>query len=221
MNKKTALIFGATGLVGNELIKLLLQREEYYKIVSVSRRSVGLTHEKLKEYIVDFNKLEQYEKLFKVDTVFCALGTTMKQAKTKEQFIKVDFDFPLKIAELAKENGVRQFFIITAMGANPKSKFFYNRVKGDVEGAIKELQLPSLYIVRPSLLLGNRKDNRLGEEIGQMIAVKLPFLFGGPFQKYKPNRSEDVARAMYNLSLNEQRGVYVIETSSLEDYNKK
>lgn len=217
---KLALIIGATGLVGNELLQRLLRSKEYRKIITLTRRPLHSKDAKLEQHVVNFDNLEKYEELFHVDTVFCALGTTMKKAKTKEQFIKVDFDYPLKAAELAKKQGVNQFFIVTAMGANQHSPFFYNQVKGNIEAALKGLQFPSLFIIRPSLLLGDRNESRFGEDIGQKLAKTLPILFKGPLQKYKPNQASAVANAIFKLSLTDKKGLVTAESSLIEAINQ-
>ncbi|OIJ16281.1 hypothetical protein BKP35_01575 [Anaerobacillus arseniciselenatis] len=218
---KTALIIGATGLVGGHLLELLIKCENYNKIVLLSRRPLPLADEKVQQHIVDFDQLDQYQLLFNdVDDVFCTLGTTMKKAKTKEQFVKIDFEYPLKVAKLAKQNGVQQFFIVTAMGANQHSRFFYNQVKGNVEAAIREVDLPALFIIRPSLILGERNEQRFGEDLGQKITKAFPFLFKGLLKKYQPNRAQDVAKAMINLALKDDVGTFVVDSSLIEKHKK-
>lgn len=217
MENKTALVFGATGLIGSHLLEVLLRSDEYKKVISISRRRLEVTDHKLEQRIVNFDQLETHEELFDVDTIFCALGTTMKKAKTKEQFVKVDFDYPLALANLAKKTGVQQFFLVTAMGANQHSRIFYNQVKGNIEVAIKELSFPTFYIIRPSLLIGKRAETRLAEDLSQVITKRLPRLFKGPLQKYKPNQAEAVASAMYKLSLSDQLGTFVIDSKLIEE----
>lgn len=215
---KTALIIGATGLVGNELLKHLLNHGQFGKVITISRKPLDLIDEKLEQHVVNFEELYKYEKLFNgVETVFCALGTTMKKAGTKEQFVKVDFEYPLKTAQIARKQGVSQFFIVTAMGANQHSPFFYNQVKGNIEAAIKELNFPTLYIIRPSLILGNRHEQRIGEDLAQTLTKSLPFLFKGPMQKYKPNEACAIAKAMHKLSLKDKKGVFTIESKLIEE----
>lgn len=213
---KQALVVGGTGLVGKELVNLLLENQDYEKVITISRRQISLDHEKLEQYVMDLSQLETVQHLFSVDTVFCTLGTTMKKAKSKQQFIKVDFDYPLHVAKLAKSMGVKQFFLVTAMGANQHSPFFYNQVKGNIESAVRCLQFPTFYIIRPSLLLGKRNEARLGEDVAQKVTRKLPYLFQGVLEKYKPNEGRDVAKAMYFLSLKQVIGTFVIESKDIE-----
>jgi uncharacterized protein YbjT (DUF2867 family) len=216
MTTKKALVIGATGLVGGQLLQLLLRSDEYEKVISVSRHSIEIIDNKLEEKIIDFEQIDKHEDLFEVDTIFCTLGTTMKKAKTKEQFVKVDFDYPLAIAKLAKQNGVRQFFLVSAMGADQHSRFFYNQVKGNIEAAIKEVNISAFYIIRPSLLLGKRTETRFAEDVSQAITKQLSFSFKGPLQKYKPNQDRDVASAMYKLSLSDKQGTFIIDSPFIE-----
>jgi uncharacterized protein YbjT (DUF2867 family) len=216
MTTKEALVIGATGLVGGQLLHLLLRSDQYQKVISVSRYSLEIIDNKLEQHIVDFEQLEKYEDLFEVDTIFCALGTTMKKAKTKEQFVKVDFDYPLAVAKLAKQKKVHQFFLVSAMGADQHSRIFYNQVKGNIEAAIKEICFPTLYIIRPSLLLGKRTETRFAEGVSQVLTKRLLFLFKGPLQKYKPNHARAVASAMYKLSLSDKQGTFVIDSPLIE-----
>lgn len=216
MTRKSALVVGATGLVGSQLLQVLLRSDEYEKIISINRRELEVSDDKLEQHIVDFDQLEKHKQLFGVDTIFCALGTTMKKAKTKQQFVKVDFDYPLSVAKLAKDTGVQQFFLVTAMGANQHSRIFYNQVKGNIEAAVNELSFPAFYIIRPSLLLGKRVETRFAEDLSQAITNRLPSLFKGPLQKFKPNQAEAVASAMYKLSLSGQLGRIVIDSKLIE-----
>lgn len=216
MTTKKALVIGATGLVGGQLLQLLLRSDEYEKVISVSRHSLEIIDNKLEQQIIDFEQIDKYEDLFEVDTIFCTLGTTMKKAKTKEKFVKVDFDYPLAVAKLAKQNEVRQFFLVSAMGADQHSRFFYNQVKGNIEAAIKEVNISAFYIIRPSLLLGKRTETRFAEDVSQAITKRLSFLFKGPLQKYKPNQARDVASAMYKLSLADKQGTFIIDSSLIE-----
>ncbi|MCT8138187.1 NAD-dependent epimerase/dehydratase family protein [Anaerobacillus sp. CMMVII] len=215
---KTALLIGATGLVGKELLHKLLECDQYEKVITVTRRPIEVVNDKLEQLVINFDDLDKCRKLFEVDTVFCTLGTTMKKAKTKRNFVKVDFDYPVNAAKLALDRGASQFFIVTAMGANQHSPFFYNQVKGNVEAAIEQLGFPTLYIIRPSLLIGHRNEGRFGEDVGQFITKALPFLFKGPLQKYQPNEARSVASAMLNLSLKEQTGTFIVESELIEEY---
>ncbi|MFZ3591133.1 oxidoreductase [Bacillus sp. DJP31] len=215
MERKTALVVGATGLVGTELVKILVEAKEYEKVVVWVRKSTGMTNEKLEETIIDFDKIESY-KLDKAKHVFCCLGTTIKKAKTKENFKKVDFDYPVSLAKRAKESDVSNFLVISAMGANEKSGIFYNAVKGQMEEELKRIGLKGLKIFRPSLLLGERNEFRLGEKIAEVVSKGIPFLFNGSLKKYKPIYGSIVAKAMYKAAVEELPGCEVFESKEIE-----
>lgn len=197
--KKKALLVGATGLIGSYLLEQMLNDDYYYEVVVLTRKPLNIQHIKLKAYIIDFENLEACSHLIKVDDVYCCLGSTFKKAKTKEQFYKVDFVYPTEIAKIAKFNGATHFSIVTAMGACKTSTFYYNRVKGEVEEAIEHLQFKSTHIIRPSLLLGEREEFRLAEEIGKVVAKGLEFMMIGSLRKYRPIEAKAVAVAMYQL----------------------
>jgi uncharacterized protein YbjT (DUF2867 family) len=156
---KTALIIGASGLVGNLLTIRLLEEKKYEKVKIVVRRKLDITHPILEQTVSDFEHFPK-DKIV-ADDIFCCLGTTMKKAGSKAAFEKVDYEYPLKLAQIALKNGATQYAIVTAMGADSKSMIYYNRVKGDIEKALIDLHFPNLMIFRPSMLLGDRKEHRI------------------------------------------------------------
>ena len=205
-SKKSALVLGATGLIGKELVKVLEESDQYENIKCLVRRPIELESKICEEHIVDFNELHKYHELFKVSDVFCCLGTTIKKAKTKEAFRKVDYEYPEEAAKLAKENGAEKFLIVSSMGADPKSLFFYSRVKGDVEEALISLNLPSLHIFRPSLLLGERSEFRLGEKIAEKASGVMNKLMVGPLRPYRGIQARKVAAAMAFVAQSNKKG---------------
>lgn len=219
--KKSALLVGATGLVGTELLNVLLTESEYETVKVLTRRMSPLKHPKLEQIITDFDQLDQYQQHFHVDDVYCCLGTTIKTAGSQEAFTKVDYTYPLELAKLTKASGAKNFFIITAMGADKHSKFFYNRVKGEVEEALKKLGFSTLHIFRPSLLLGKRKEFRFGERIGVLFSPALTLLLVGPLKKYKPIHARDVAMAMYQASTIPESGCFTHESSEIQNLSKR
>ncbi len=223
MKQKIALVVGATGLVGSNLVQTLLESEEYLKVIVWVRSTTGITHEKLEETIVDFNTLGHYQLNRGVDHIFCCLGTTIKVAKTKQNFKKVDLDYPVTLGRMASEKGVSQFIVISAMGANHKSRVFYNAVKGEMESELRKLSLLGLKIFRPSLLLGNRNDFRFGEKAAEVLSKVIPFVFSGELRKYKPIEGKVVAQAMYRVALHERAGVEVFPSDIIRQIgtNKK
>lgn len=196
---KTALIIGATGLIGSHLTKKILSHPSYSTIKVLVRKPLDLQHPKLEQIIIDFDNFDK--SLAVADDIFCCLGTTMKQAGSKEAFYKVDFTYPLEIAKAALKNGAKQYLIVTAMGADETSMVYYNRVKGEIEKALTDLHYPTLLIFRPSLLLGERKESRSGEGIATVIMKTFNFLIPN---KYKAIKGETVANAMLDLA---QKGI--------------
>lgn len=215
MGKKTALVVGASGLVGKELVNQLIAAEEYGQVILWVRRPLGIKHWKLVEIQIDFELLDTYELGENVDHIFCCLGSTIKKAGTKAAFKIVDFEYPLKIAKVAKKENVRQLVVISSLGASSQSKIFYNQVKGAMEAAIIALELPGTQIIRPSLLLGKRAEFRLGEKIASLITAMLPFLFTGQFKKYKPITAKTVACAMVRIANLEINGPHIYESDQL------
>lgn len=197
---RSAIVVGGTGLVGNALVKLLCDSEEYVSVTVLSRRKLDFEHPKLTVKVRSFDQLEEEDIDF-AHEVFCCLGTTMKKAKTREQFEKVDVEYPLHIASLAKKCGIMHFIMISAMGASEKSAFYYNKVKGKVERELIALDLPQLSIIRPSLLVGDRKEFRLGEKMGEWILKGLNPLFIGSLKKYRPIEADQLALAMKVIAL--------------------
>lgn len=196
---KKAVVAGATGMVGRELVDMLLRDERFGEVTVLVRSHMEIQHPKLTQIVVDFDRLDELSPdIVGHAVVFCALGTTIKKAKTQENFRRVDYGYPFVLGQLAKLHGADGMLVVTAMGANPKSGIFYNRVKGELEDDLRRLDLPYLRIFRPSLLLGERQEHRTGEKIAMMAAKWLPgFIFG----KYKPIAGRTVAQAMVNAAV--------------------
>lgn len=212
---KTALIAGSTGLIGSQLIQLLLDDNYYDRVIAISRKPLELTHSKLENLVLDFDRLSEHHDKLKADDVFCCLGTTIKKVKTKEKFRKVDFDYPVELAKLTKANGTEQYLLVSALGADKKSKIFYNQVKGEVEEAIGNVGFTSFQIFRPSLLMGDRKESRSGEEAGKVFFKYLGFLVPN---KFKGIDSIKVARAMQKIATQHQEGTGIHESIYLQHY---
>ncbi|MBS8266711.1 oxidoreductase [Mesobacillus boroniphilus] len=217
MAGKTALIAGATGLIGKELLQFLLNSNEYDKVIAIVRRPVELDHTKLDERVVDFEQLEQSKEIFAVDDVFCCLGTTIKKAKTKEAMWKIDVDYPVEIARLASSQGARKFLLVSSMNADSNSPIFYSKMKGKLEEEIKQIPFETTAIFRPSLLLGNREEFRLGERAAAAIFTKVPFLFAGPLKKFKAIEGRTVASAMYRVAQKNIQGVTVYPSEQIHE----
>lgn len=204
---KTALVVGATGLVGNFCLEMLVASQLYQKIIVLSRKRLTPQLFGVENIVTDFSNLSELQPKLSVDHVFCALGTTMAKAGTQQQFRKVDFEYPLKIAEIAKAAGAKKFLLVSAIGADSQSKIFYSRVKGELEEAIEKLNYESLLIFQPSILLGKREDFRWGEMIGKQVAKALSFMFVGALKPYKGINAIDVAKAMVVMANQNTRGI--------------
>lgn len=211
VEKRSALIVGATGLVGNELLHILLHSDTYEHIKVLVRNPLSIKHDKLTQVVVNFDELNKYEVEFNVHDVFCCLGTTIKKAGSQAAFKKVDFEYPILAAKLAKNQGAQQFVIVSAIGANAQSNIFYSRVKGEVEEALKQIQFASLHIFRPSLLLGSRKEFRFGEKAAAIIIPIFSPLLAGKLNKYKPIQAKQVAQAMVQNAIKIRSGEFEYE----------
>ena len=200
MGMRAAIVIGATGLTGSSLVEQLCENDEYVSVTVIARRKPTFTHPKLEVKIRDFDRLEEQDIEF-AHELYCCLGTTIKKAGSRKVFEKVDFEYPLAIASLAKKRGIPHFLVITAMGANESSPFYYNRVKGKLEHDLMELGLQQLSIIRPSLLVGERNEFRLGEKVGEkVLKLAKPFLMG-PLKRSRAIEATQVAKAMMIIAL--------------------
>jgi len=191
---RTTLIAGASGLIGAHLLNRLLAHQSYARVEILVRRALPISHAKLIQRVVDFDRLNA--EAAAVDTVFCCLGTTIKQARSQAAFRRVDHDYPLTLAERAKAAGVQRFLMVSALGADAHSSLFYSRVKGETERDIAALGLPKVLFMRPSLLLGERRDGRVGEKLAAVLGRAFAPLLIGALRKYRPIAADDVAAAM-------------------------
>jgi len=218
---KTALIAGATGLVGGHLLDLLMEDDRYSTVKILSRRSLGGDEAKLKEIIIDnFDKMEDYSQKLKADDYFCCLGTTMKKAGSKAAFKKVDFEYPVSLAAIARENNAKSFHIVSSMGADSSSMIFYNKVKGETEDAIRSMKLEKAYIYRPSFIAGERAEKRTAEKAALWVANKFDFIFSGPLKKYAAVHAKTIAHAMLESAKNGTENFKIIPSDEIEKIGK-
>ena len=199
MDKKSALIFGSTELIGNLLLEELIQSESYSAIRIFVRQPTGITEPNVEEVTVDFSRPEVFSQLIKGDDLFICLGTTIKKAGSVRRMEEIDRDLPIMIAGLAYSNGVKRIAVVSSLGANTGSKNYYLRIKGEMEEGIKKLDFECLAIVRPSMLLGERKEKRAGEAAGKVIMKSIKPLLTGKLRKYRAIHGRDVARAMISI----------------------
>nr|WP_294870708.1 oxidoreductase [uncultured Pedobacter sp.] len=215
MSKK-AILLGATGLIGDNLLVQLLNNTNYSEVLAIGRKKLNIEHPKLKELIVDFDHIDQYAADITGDVVFCCLGTTNSKTPDKVQYKKIDYQYPLDIGSIAQNNGATAYHLVSSMGADATSSLFYPKTKGEVERDLKAIPFKSIYIYRPSLLDGNRKEKRSAERImiGLMRFLN-PILIGG-LKKYRSIKIETVASAMLKESLTDKKGVFIYSSDQIE-----
>ena len=207
---RSVLLLGATGLVGREVLLLLLADATVQRVIVVARRTTGLSHPKLHEYVFPLAEMEQHPEAFAVDQVVCALGTTIRQAGSQERFRVVDHDLPLRAARLALAHGARHYLLVSSAGANPKSRIFYSRVKGELERDLLALGYRSVTIARPSILAGVRGEQRRGEQFALRLGWLLP-------ASLKPIDARAVARALVNAAREDQPGTCILDSRNMRE----
>lgn len=210
---KTAIVAGASGLVGKELVQKLINSDQYRLIYVLSRKKSGLVNDKIRELVIDFENIGQLKFDEPIDDVFCSLGTTMKQAGSRDNFKKVDYEYIVALANLAKQSGASKFVVISAMGANSKSAVFYNKIKGMTEDALKDIGFNQLIILRPSLLLGERTEKRFAEGLSGIFMKAFNFLIP---DNYKAIQAEKVAESMLKMALKSEEKVLIVESGEMQ-----
>jgi uncharacterized protein YbjT (DUF2867 family) len=212
---KTALIAGASGLIGQSLLQQLLQSDQYNNVIALVRRPSLDKQPKLEEVVLDFEQINRFQTDLKVDDVFCCLGTTIKSAGSQEAFTKVDHTYVFELARWAQDHQCRLFSVISSVGAAPSTSNFYLRTKGQMETDVMALKIPSIHIFRPSLLLGQRKEFRLAEKLSEKLMRVINPLLCGSFRKYRAIRAEAVAQAMYNRAQSQSDGTSIYEGAEI------
>jgi len=208
---KTVLIIGASGQVGQEILQLALQHPDILRVVAPTRRSLPL-HAKLENPIVDFGELPEEASWWKADFALCALGTTLRKAKSRAGFYRVDHNYILAAAQLLHQTGTPTFGLVSSLGANPLSRIFYLRVKGETERDISALGFDSLTIARPSLLIGGPRSDRLLEGIGLFIGKNMAALLP---KRFRAVSTLQVAQALFSAGLSMPAGSHIIESEQL------
>ncbi|MFD2230566.1 NAD(P)H-binding protein [Alkalimarinus sediminis] len=225
-HRRKALVVGATGLIGGECVRQALALDSYSEVVVFGRRKLSLAHSRLTQIIGPLAEAEALLKDCKVDDVFCCLGTTIKKAKTQANFKTVDYEYPVSIAEVMLNNGAEHFCVVSATGANASSYFFYNRVKGELEKKLESLGYPYLTIMRPSLLVGDRDEVRLGESLSAAVGAVIKPLMKGPLLEISPVDADKVARVMVREAEKIKDGLryqnrLVIKSREIQEYDHK
>lgn len=199
---KTAIILGATGLTGSILLKKLLDDPRYSKIKLFSRTSTGIKNDKIEEHLIDLFELEKYGSEFTGDEVHCCIGTTQAKTPDEDTYHKIDYGIPVTAAKLAQKNGIPRFLVISALGADPGSRFFYNRTKGEMERDVLAQKIPETYIFQPSLIGGKREEKRPFEAAWKKVMQVGDHLLIGPLKKYRSIHPGTIADAMINVANN-------------------
>lgn len=214
---KTAIIFGSTGLIGSQLLNILLQDDEYSTIKAVVRSPISVSHKKLEVIVNDLTNISSLKENISGDRCFFCIGTTKSQTPNKNEYRRIEYDIPVQIASIAEKNNVNCFLYISSLGSNPNTNNTYLKNKGEVEEKLKGLNFKQLTIVKPSILLGKRSKFRLGEFLSQRIFVLLSFLFVGPLKKIKPINSKQVAKAMAFIAKNGNSQM-IYESDALQNF---
>lgn len=213
---RSAVVLGATGLVGSRIVRLLMSDATCEGVVALGRRPSGLTSPTLKDVTADLDRPEAYRDYLGVDCVFCALGTTIKKAGSEAAFRRVDYEYPLAVARAAVDQGARRYVLVSAVGADAKSGVFYNRVKGELEEALRGLPFArGIRILHPSVLLGDRGESRPLEQVAASLMRATAPLFAGGLKKYRAITADDVAAAAITAARSDGDGPVVYEGSSL------
>ncbi len=214
-NSKTAIVAGATGLVGEQLINLLLSSPEYGKVIAVVRKPLAITHQKLEQKVIEFSQLLSELSDIKADHGFCCLGTTIKTAGSKENQHVIDHDYVVNFARAAYQAGASRFAVVSSIGASSSSGNFYLRTKGKMEVDLQQIPFEGLYILQPSFLLGDRKEFRSGEKFGIVLMKLLSPLMVGSLRKYRGVLASVVASSMIRVINSDEKNVQIIRSDKL------
>ncbi len=196
MNKE-AILLGATGLTGSHLLELLLQDSEYSSVKVFTRQKLTISDPKIEEHVIDLLKLSDYAHEFTADVVFCCIGTTKAKTPDKNLYRAIDYGIPVEAAKLAKQNSIRHFIVVSALGANPNSRVFYSRLKGEMERDVLAQQIENTHLLQPSLIVGNREEKRMGEDLSKHFMKLFGFLIPA---RYKMIHGKTIAQAMVQLA---------------------
>ena len=216
---RTAIVLGATGLVGKQLLRQLLADKRFVKVKVFVRRNTGLAHSKLESYVVNFDNPVLWQHLVTGDVLFSTLGTTLRKAGSQEAQYKVDYTYQYQMAKIAVENGVKIYVLVSAAFSSPDAGVFYSRIKGELERDVAKLAFKSIHIIRPGVLAGRREKTRWGEKLGAAGSRLVSLLPG--LKKYRPVKDLEVARAMINASMSSSNGMHTYTLGEVAELAKK
>lgn len=213
---KRAILLGASGSVGSNLLQQLLVNDNYTQVLALVRKELKIEHPKLKQLILNFDELNKYTAEITGDVVFCCLGTTKKQTPDEKQYYKIDYQYPLDVAWIAQTNGAESYHLISSIGANKNSSVFYTRTKGEAERDLKAVPFKSIHIYRPSILDGERKESRPMEGIMNAVMHVINPLLVGSWRKYRSIKVSTVAKAMVRQSMVDKREIFIYESDQIQ-----
>ena len=214
---RSAIVAGASGLVGERVLRRLLAGGSYDRVVAFVRGPLNVTHKKLEQRTVDYERMGRMSAFPRAEDVFCCLGTTLKKAGSNDAFHKVDVEYVSRLAEVSVRAGSTGFLLVSSVGANPRSKNFYLRCKGEAEDMVRTLPFKGVQIFRPSFLVGGRRESRPGEGLATLAARVLSPAMIGPAARYRPIRADDVAKAMVAVALDSPPGIHVYDSRAMQD----
>ncbi len=214
---RTAIVAGASGLVGEHLLRRLLASGHHERVVAFVRGPINIVHRRLEQRTIDYERIGRMSAFPRAEDVFCCLGTTIRKAGSPEAFRKVDVEYVVRLAEVSVRAGASQFLLVSSVGADPRSSNFYLRCKGEAEESVRALPFRGIQIFRPSFLVGHRRERRAGEALGVAAARLVSFAMLGPARRYRPIRADDVAKAMASVARESPPGIHVYEADAMAD----
>jgi len=210
-----AIIAGASGLIGSNLVKILLEAPQYSEVLVIARKEMPIQHKKLVQLVINFDELDKHAEAINGHAVFSCLGTTKNQTPDEQQYRKIDHDYPLQLAQLAKQNGVEQFHVVSSIGANKNASTFYLKLKGELEDELQKLGLKTLHIYQPSMLMGERDRNQWAEKLATGLFKFIDPLLVGGLKKYRSIKGITVAHAMFKKSLESATGTFIYTSDKI------
>lgn len=211
------ILVGASGLIGSNLLSMLIESDEISRILLLVRKSLKITNHKVQELIINFDELEKYSSEMRGDIIYSCLGTTKAASPDKNLYRKIDLEYPIKLAEIGVKNGIAQFHLVSALDANAAATNSYLKLKGELEKELKKISIISLHIYQPSLLTGNRIESRTAEKIAISAFKLIDPLLRGPLKKYRSIKAETVAQAMLNQSLKNLKGTFTYPSILIQE----